>query len=364
MKILCIIDGLNQGGAERQIIGLTKLLSDKRFDSKLISYGLDTFYLPLIKEQKINFVQLVHKEHRYSKLIELVKYIKREKPDVVISYKDGPNMMNCLLKAAGFKYKSIVSERNTTQNCDRRTKTKFWLYRFSDFIVPNSFSQTEFISLNYSKYVRKLKTITNFVNTDKYYPSNNKVKNEKTKVLIAAKISPQKNILNFIKAIDKLRSWTQNFEVVWYGNIVKGNESYNEECKSLISRLKLNDYVKFFSATNDLVHEYQSADVFCLPSIYEGYPNVVCEAMSSGLPILCGNVCDNNRIIEDNRNGYLFNPHKSDDIADTLLRYIKLPNEEKCRMGEKSRELALAKFSEETFVNNYIEIIKDLCRTD
>lgn len=56
---------------------------------------------------------------------------------------------------------------------------------------------------------------------------------------------------------------------------------------------------KSMSPNQSIEVEYRKADVFCLPSLYEGYPNVVAEAMSCGLPILCSNVCENPYIVEE-----------------------------------------------------------------
>ena len=50
-------------------------------------------------------------------------------------------------------------------------------------------------------------------------------------------------------------------------------------------------------------------DAFCLPSFKEGYPNVIVEAMSCELPVLCSKICENPVIVEDNINGFLFDPH-------------------------------------------------------
>ena len=98
--------------------------------------------------------------------------------------------------------------------------------------------------------------------------------------------------------------------------------------------------------------------MFCLPSLFEGFPNVVCEAMSCGLPILCSNICDNPLIVEDGGNGILFSPYCAENIADAIIKYINLSEDKKVQMGVRSRELALEKFSSEVFIQKYIDLIE------
>ena len=54
---------------------------------------------------------------------------------------------------------------------------------------------------------------------------------------------------------------------------------------------------------------------------WEGFPNVLCEAMSCGLPVLASDVSDVRHIMEDGVNGFLMNPTSPDDMAKTIIRY-------------------------------------------
>lgn len=90
---------------------------------------------------------------------------------------------------------------------------------------------------------------------------------------------------------------------------------------------------------------------------YEGFPNVVCEAMCCGLPILCSNVCDNPRIVEYGENGFLFEPSDSQEMAKEIMRFANLSDKEKEMMRTTNREKAISLFSSETFLKKYMEII-------
>jgi glycosyltransferase involved in cell wall biosynthesis len=173
------------------------------------------------------------------------------------------------------------------------------------------------------------------------------------RIIGVGRMEPQKNIPRLIKAIQEVKQ--QGISVVfdWYGRKTCHTEKYQAQ----IHLCGLWDSFILHDATHDIVRKYQEADLFCLPSLYEGYPNVLCEAMACGLPIICSNICDNPSIIEDGVNGYLFNPYDSHDLAERIIQFITIPEEEKRQMSKRSRELAGRRFGKEAFLNKYLKLI-------
>ena len=355
-KILCIIESLGSGGAERQITGLAVMLKQHGYHVEVWYYIKKEFYLAYLQENGV-IGRYINAADPYKRLFVLRKNIKTFKPDTVISYSVSGNMITCIMKMLGAKFNLIVSERNTTQQIDRRVKQRFFLYRWADHIVPNSFSQGDFINRNFSGLSPKVKVITNFVDTTKFIPSQQMSISEReiTRIIAVGRMMPQKNILNFILSIAKLVDMGCKIHVDWYGQDL--NDSYSEKCHTLISDCSLQSVFTFHSPSSCIQEEYSKADVFCLPSLYEGFPNVLCEAMSCGKPVLCSRVCDNSSIAQDNNNGFLFDPNSIDDITSAIRRYIDLNDEEKARMGKISREIALDIFSKDKFIVRYKEII-------
>ena len=115
---------------------------------------------------------------------------------------------------------------------------------------------------------------------------------------------------------------------------------------------------KIFPATTQIVDHYHSCDVFCLPSLYEGFPNVVCEAMSCSKPIACSNVCDNPDIVQNGVNGLLFDPKQPHKIYQALKQMVDMTYEERMRWGQQSRSIAESLFSQDAFVAKYIQLIE------
>ena len=356
-RILCLIESLGSGGAERQLTGLAVMLKQHGYQVEVWYYVQKEFYVSYLLENGVVARFLIDAGNPYTRLFSIRKHIRTYNPDTVISYSVATNMITCTMKLLGAKFNLIVSERNTTQQIDNRVRQRFFLYKWANHVVPNSFSQKLFIERNFPELLSKVKVITNFVDTNKFFPvhQQNFLNGSFTRILSVGRMVPQKNILNYLTAISKLVDQGYKVQVDWYGQ--DQNDLYSEKCHALIKDYQLEGVFTFHSPSSNIQDEYRKVDVFCLPSVYEGFPNVLCEAMSCGKPVLCSCVCDNPSIAQDGKNGFLFNPRNIDDMVDTIKRYLDLTENEKTMMGKVSREIALDLFSKDKFIKRYKEII-------
>lgn len=359
-KIICLIDSLSMGGgAERQMAGLAGFLHAKGYDVALVTYHQHDENERLKEMYGIQSVILDCGEGQWNKIKAVKRYVNSFQPDVVIAYKDGATMLACILKLLGMKAKLIVSERNTTTILNKRERLKFFLYRFGDYIVPNSFAQGKFIKEQYPKLYKKVRVITNFTDTQHFSPlANHEMKEGGVlHILVTARIAPQKNIKSFMRVAKRLQEANVPVKIDWYGSVYVGMEGYGREIATLYKDLDITKVFSFHEATKNIVDAYRACDVFCLPSFYEGYPNVVCEAMSCGKAIVCSRVCDNPLIVEEEKNAFLFDPQDENDMFETIKRVAELGNDKLYMMGRGSRVIAENKFSSDAFVQKYINLI-------
>lgn len=355
-RILCIIESLGSGGAERQMTGLAAMLKQQGYQVEVWYYVKKEFYLPYLHDNEVCSRYLSDATKRGNRFHSLWKHVNSYRPDTIISYSSSASMICCVMKMFGSKFNLIVSERNTTQKITNREKCRFILFRWADHIVPNSHSQAAFIRKHFPKLSDKVKVITNFVDTDKFQPSEKRNHiNEFTKIIGVGRLMVQKNIMRFIEAISKVTSHGIKLKVEWFGHDLK--DTYSSDCHKIVKENGLDEIFEFRSPSSDIQQEYTKADVFCLPSLFEGFPNVLCEAMSCGIPVLCSRVCDNPDIVKEGHNALLFDPLSVDDIVDKIETFLALSDKDKMKMGKKSREIALTLFSREKFLSKYFEII-------
>lgn len=358
MKILLFIDSLGAGGAQRQLVGLATMLKELDYEVKVITYHNEPFFQSILIENNVSFEYVEKANNKFYRIYYIRKAILNYAPDVIISYLEMPSIITCLCKIWGLKSKIIVSERNTTQKITFKDKIRFFLYRWADSIVPNSFSQEKFITKNFPNLTNKIKTIHNFVDLDFFSPIQ-KIRNDIPIIMIAASIWSPKNTLGFIEAAYLLKKNGNKFYIKWFGK-TDVHLSYIKLCVDRIKELDLTDCIVLLDKTKDIKNQYLDADYFCLPSFYEGTPNAICEAISCGKPINCSDVCDNSIYVQEGVNGYLFDPKSPENIADKLEKALKTSDSLYNEFCKNSRKIAEEKLSKNVFVLMYNELINSL----
>lgn len=285
-----------------------------------------------------------------------LKELYQAHPDVLITYLDVASMVGCLFKMLHSRVRLVVSERNTTQKLTLKEHIKFSLFRFADWIVPNSHSQGRFIEKCYPELRPKISVITNYIDTEKFSRSKEYQVNEETRVIVVGRIMPQKNPILFMEAMSILKEKGYKFHVTWFGE--SEDKDYWKLCGEKYDSLNLANIMAFAKPDRNISERYDESDVFCLPSIFEGFPNVLCEAMSCGLPVLCSDVCDNANIAGDGECGFLFNPNDIHSIVAAFEKFITLSAEQKMSFSREARERILSICSNEKFVKGYIRLFQ------
>lgn len=355
-RILLITESLGSGGAERQMCGLAVMLTKAGYPCRLITYFENQFYASYLRENGVDYRFVPELWNKNTRVFRAASYLRYYKPDVVISFVTSVNMTMCLARLF-FKTKLIVSERG--YDADGKGGVFFNLYRMADAVVPNSSACSRFICNNFPFLAKKVHTIINFVDAYRFTPADTPVRNDALRILTVATYKPVKNVLTYLKAVRKIKEFGLRVHFDWYGDKIHFGDYY-AEVERACKQLEIADYVCLHANKKNIEEEYRKADIFCLPSLREGYPNVVVEAMSCGLPILCSNVCENPYIVEEGVNGFLFDPNKVDDMVQAIKKMTALSVEERHEMGGRNRTLCLKRNTEETFLKSYVELIESL----
>jgi glycosyltransferase involved in cell wall biosynthesis len=136
--------------------------------------------------------------------------------------------------------------------------------------------------------------------------------------------------------------------------VIVGDGPYRGELEKIASKFNSDKFVSFEGRKDreDVKKYYQSADIFVLPSLSEGMPNVVLEAMACGLPIIMTPCEGSKELVTDN--GIITS---LEDLKDNM---VKLCSDKALRneMGQKSLEHINEKFQWETIASRYIELLK------
>ena len=156
--------GYNGGGAERQIVTVACLLKEKGYDVEFLCYCRGSFYENILEEHNIKINWLISSSY-IGRMLSIRKFIRKNKYDVVISFLDTPNFLNCFAAIGGKKWKVITSERSAKEEffCSQKGKIFAWFQRYSDSIVCNSENAKRMWIKHYPCYKDKMHVIYNSV---------------------------------------------------------------------------------------------------------------------------------------------------------------------------------------------------------
>ena len=377
MKIVCMINSLGSGGAQRQICMLAVLLKQRGYDVVMYicykdGFYEDDFFRPFLINNGISVYNYKH-TRLFLGVCVIKKAFKKYNPDIVVSYLNGPNLLAELASLFFRKYALVVSERNLDLPGQNRNRSiRFFCHRIADVVVPNAYAQQEYIDKAAPWLSYKTQTIVNCVDIEKFDTQNISVEkdDDTIRVVVLGRFSEQKNPVVLVKAMGLVRQLSPQSKIVidWYGNrfFVDGKPTVNSniylEVVDEINNLNLNDHFILHEPVSNPVDLYRKATVVCLPSLYEGCANVICEALASGKPVLASRVSDNIRMVIEGENGFLFDPEDPEEIANVLIKFSKFSSELREKMCIKSRALAVEMLSPDRFVQEYIDLFDKIKR--
>mgnify|MGYP006176347903 CR=1 FL=1 len=129
----------------------------------------------------------------------------------------------------------------------------------------------------------------------------------------------------------------------------------NPEVKALFDQHQLDSQkVHLLDQISDMPAFYQSIDAFLMTSITEGFPNVLVEAMASGLPCISTDVGDAQYIVQEL--GEIVPPRNSAVLVQAILNYVQQSNDQRLQLKQAVRERVEAHFSIEKVSQQYMQV--------
>jgi len=194
----------------------------------------------------------------------------------------------------------------------------------------------EFLVIKKRFPVKPVTYLPNGVNVKNFTPKVSKprlehlgIPSQSKIILCVSRIDPQKNQLALITLLKDLLRFKkdQPYHLLLIGPIT--NKNYNIQLEQYAIECGVKQHLTIIPGLKPdsslLTDAYACATVFVLPSIHEPFGIVVLEAWASGLPVIASNVGGLAKLIDNNRTGLLFNPHKSTSLYETFSALEKNP---------------------------------------
>jgi len=324
MKLFFIIPTLSHGGAERVISELANSLSEKGHKVSVILWiGGNQFYKLNDQVELIDFNLQHHSKVNkiFSSFIVIYKLrqlYKKEHPDAVISFLTRSNIIT-ILSALFLDLKIYISERNNPYLWDNNSKFLLLLRDFTYKKATGFIAQTKTAQeIAIKKFQIKSKVIANPIKSISLFKD---IKKEKI-ILNIGRLHEQKGQQYLLEAFAKIK--VDDWKIV-----ILGDGSEKDNLKNLANKLGIAEKVYMPGSVNNIDEWLAKSMIFAFPSIYEGFPNALLEAMGAGLACVSFDCNTGPRdLITDNKNGFLVPVHDVETLTNKLKELI---NNEKLR---------------------------------
>ncbi len=221
----------------------------------------------------------------------------------------------------------------------------------ADIGIVTTSEQRDFVIRTHSINEDKIIVIPNYVVTDIFRPH---IQEKKWDLIYIGRSDIQKNLVALLDAISQVQS--KHF---FLSLLIIGGASQDSELQSIVQNLKIN--VTFLSNVdnNSLPFFLNSSRIFILPSLYEGHPKTLLEAMSCGLPCIGTPVRGIQEEIVHGKTGFLSSNTSSKALADAITTVL---NDEELRekIGKNAREYICSRYSLEKIVDMECHCIEDV----
>lgn len=319
-RVGMVIGQLTIGGAEGQLLELVRGLDRQRFEPVVYSLsdqpgGMQPrFEAAGVRVDRIGSIGPTRARR-------LAAACRRDHIDIVHSWLFIANSYAWAARCLGIRTPLVTSARNCKSQGIGHHLLNVAAFHGSSHIVVNSQEVRDYIVNSYRAPVRRVDVIYNGVDTTRF--SGVQTPRAAGPIVVAAgRLVAQKNFTLLVDAAARLHA-----DLPAARFRIAGGGPQRDALHGQIRAARLEDAVELLGERTDLDAVFREADVFWLTSSWEGLPNVVIEALASGLPVVATDVGGTRELFVSGREGFLVRPGSVDDFVyygGALLRDAEL----------------------------------------
>jgi glycosyltransferase involved in cell wall biosynthesis len=373
LRLLFVMGSLGSGGAERQLVTLARALVTRGHSVEFFTYHADNFYKPWLDEARIPLHCHVKQRKVSWQMVRHLRNLLRQGGfHIVHSIMPGPNVW-ALLAGMGLRNrpKIIVSEcfvpnEKILGRAGMLSQSLIdQMYRLADHLTVNSYYQLDDYTRRYRWIRSRASCIWNGVDLDRFPFCPPPGLRAPLRLIGVGRIAWYKNWECALEALAILRDQHQFRPVVTHvgrlTDLTPEDERYRLLLNERAAALGLGEQWSWVGEISDVPGRLAQCHALIHPSLAEGLPNVVCEALACGRPVLASNILDHPRLIQDGKSGFLFDPHSPRSLAAAILKLHELSEAEMAKMGRAARDFAEVNLSNARLANDYERLFRELC---
>lgn len=367
IRVLFVIDELDIGGTEQQILELARGIDRTHFEPQVCCFRFGT----KAREIADLGVPVRHEPKRLKAdpglVLRLASFIRRERFDLVQTYLWTANTWARLAARLAGVPRLVASERNVDiwEEAYKRVLGR-WLARSTDRIIANSEAVRRYLLDRGGLRPEKVVTIYNGVDFSRFGGRCDPGERRRELGLPAgalllgcvARLEPAKDHATLLQALALIRERRPELHLV-----IVGDGSRRAALERMAQDLGIGDRVRFTGFRTDSAEWIRSVDLSVLSSRKEGLSNTIIESMAAGKPVVATDVGGNREVIRDGETGYLVPPGEPAAFAAALGRATRSP-EHLAQLGAAGRSRVEAMFAVRSMVARTEQLYRELLLGD
>jgi glycosyltransferase involved in cell wall biosynthesis len=322
-RLLVVIDEMEVGGSQRQIVHLLLGLDRQRWQPELVYFRNHSFLIERLEAAGIPTHRLPKRGRFDLQFLRSFSDLLREGDyDLIHAFSVTGELWTVIAKMfAGCRAPLIASERN------QQVSKPAWYWPLKRFVLSRSagvIANSEAGAQTTAKHTRFSQEFFDTIPNGVEIPADIAVTEREAiraglgvpggrlLCLFVGRLVPQKNIDCLIEAMAALapqqRPWLA----------IAGDGPLREHARGLVAAAGLDDDVCFLGERSDATRLMQAADFLVLPSHFEGLSNSLLESMAAGCPVVASAVGGTPELIEHGRTGLLFPSNDSQALASRI----------------------------------------------
>ncbi len=352
MRICFFLGTLNLGGIGKLTLNLTEEFLNRGIEVDLFLLKKEGDYSEQIPKGARVFVA---EGNNILRVLKFLQYLRKEKPNVSISTRQRLSIGNIVACFFTITEPIVSVHTNITVENEKLGKqrkatdiiTKL-LYKIPDKFIAVSNGVAKDLNFRTGVDISKIRVIYNPVYVEKsdnittlHKEVESLIKNDKTYVISAARFTEQKDLFTLIRAFHIVRKKRDLYLVIL------GDGPLRNEIVNLIDELNLSDYVILTGFVNNPENYIERACLFVMSSKWEGFGNVLVEAMGVGTPVLSTDCPSGpSEILEDGKFGHLVEVENPQLMANGIINTIDNPISSS-KLIERAKDFSVSKIADE-----------------
>lgn len=356
-----VVEDLGIGGLERVVVTLCQSLDPERYERSVLCLRGTGPLAAELREGGVRVIDVggVAGTPDYLAFRKVARALREHRVDVLHTH-------NTLPLFDGFAASRLVGVRTLVHTDHARDFPDKRRYMVAERVISHFLYRIAAVSEhtrdNLMRYEgispRKIVTIPNGILESRYTAPVDVARKRRELDLpadapvigLGARLTPQKGVEYLLHAMVRLRERIPRAML-----LVAGTGEQEPQLRDMAAELGLGDAVRFLGARLDIPELLQVFDVYAMPSVWEGLPMALLEAMAAGCPIVATEVGGIPTALTDDVSGALVPPRDPEALAERLARLLLSP-ETRARYADEARRVFRERYSAEAMTRRYEEM--------